>query len=138
MTPLLCLLVDERWFDLKIRVIEPQQSLRDPRLEFRFFVELDDQPLRDLRCIAIDVVLDRNIDLRAATADVTGEPGVGFEGLISSIRSARSEKAPLSVSLEGRSATAALPRAASFLMALAEPSRRQLTRCRCKLERLIS
>jgi len=67
---------------LTVRVIiEPQQSLRDPRLDVWFLVKFNNQPFRNLAAINVDLVLDRDIDLRASRTDVTGQPGMAFERL---------------------------------------------------------
>ena len=64
-----------------------QQSLRNPRFSVRFVIELDDKPVRDLLNIDIDVILDRDIHLGCATADVPAEAGQAINGLAQRVQS---------------------------------------------------
>jgi hypothetical protein len=61
--------------------VDLQQGVRDPRLYLRLPVEFANQALGNMRRVDIQVVLDRDIDLRSSRADVASEPGMGFERL---------------------------------------------------------
>jgi hypothetical protein len=50
-------------------IIDLQQRLCDPGLQFRLAIKFLDHPLGDLPQIHIDVVLDGDVDLRALAVE---------------------------------------------------------------------
>ncbi|MFL6817632.1 MAG: hypothetical protein ACJ8EF_06795 [Bradyrhizobium sp.] len=61
-------------------MIDLQQGLRDPRLQFWFRIEFCDHALGHLPDVKVDVVLNRDIDLDALPVKA-GEPRQAIQGL---------------------------------------------------------
>jgi hypothetical protein len=127
--------------------------LRDARLDVGLVIKLLDNALKHQ--IEIDVRMNGDIDLGLI---MTGEPRQAVERLPDRIQAGERdlERAlrfrltcdPVDPLLElriglpsssrvGRQATAAVPRAVSFMMAFDEASLRQFARFRCRLEALM-